>query len=202
MPFSIGAVMVNLFQLMGNIIVSVYVTNIYVVFPIIFVIFLFTRIQKYYMKAQREIIRLESISKSPIISFFTESISGLSVIRAYQQEMKFFNQHINNVNENKKNQITKMAMNIFFTLFLSLFSILINATTILFCLLSSNTTPSDIGLLITYALTFDMIINRLILGSSELEGKMVNFERCLTYTQIEPENGYKNLLAIRENLKQ
>lgn len=61
-------------------------------------------------------------------------------------------------------------------------SIIINAITIVFCLLSPKTTPSDIGLLLTYALTFDVVINRLIMGFSELEGRMVNFERCLAYT--------------------
>lgn len=35
------------------------------------------------MAANRELYRLESISKSPILSFFSETVNGLSLIRAY-----------------------------------------------------------------------------------------------------------------------
>ena len=41
------------------------------------------------MKANREVTRLESITKSPIVSFFTECLSGLPVIRAYNHEKRF-----------------------------------------------------------------------------------------------------------------
>ena len=41
------------------------------------------------MNAQREIIRLETVSRSPIISFFAESLSGLSSIRAFNQQTRF-----------------------------------------------------------------------------------------------------------------
>lgn len=36
-----------------------------------------------YMKASRELHRLELISKSPILSYFTETLSGLPIIRAF-----------------------------------------------------------------------------------------------------------------------
>jgi len=35
------------------------------------------------MKASRELHRLELISKSPILSYFTETLSGLPIIRAF-----------------------------------------------------------------------------------------------------------------------
>jgi len=38
------------------------------------------------MNASREIYRLESISKSPILSYFSETILGLSTVRAFGQE--------------------------------------------------------------------------------------------------------------------
>jgi ATP-binding cassette subfamily C (CFTR/MRP) protein 1 len=44
------------------------------------------RIKEYYMKTQREVVRLESISTSPIVSGFMSVINGLSTIRAYNLE--------------------------------------------------------------------------------------------------------------------
>jgi len=35
------------------------------------------------MAASRELFRMEAISKSPILSFFSESIMGITVIRAF-----------------------------------------------------------------------------------------------------------------------
>ena len=45
-----------------------------------------------YLKAYREVIRLESISKSPICTFYKESCSGLTSVRIYNKEEKFINQ--------------------------------------------------------------------------------------------------------------
>ena len=41
------------------------------------------------MCASRELYRLELISKSPILSYFTETLQGLTVIRAFQKEKDF-----------------------------------------------------------------------------------------------------------------
>jgi hypothetical protein len=54
-------------------------------------------IQRFYMKAQRDLYRLgtecgvalESISKSPILSFFSETTQGITVIRAFNKEQVF-----------------------------------------------------------------------------------------------------------------
>lgn len=37
----------------------------------------------------RELQRIESITSSPVISHFSETIAGLSTIRAYNQESRF-----------------------------------------------------------------------------------------------------------------
>lgn len=54
-----------------------------------------------YFRVSREIKRLESIQKSPVFILFSETIHGLSVIRAFQQEERFMNicfQRIDNMN--------------------------------------------------------------------------------------------------------
>ena len=40
-------------------------------------------------KIKREVIRLEGISRSPIISLFSETLSGLTTIRGYHDENRF-----------------------------------------------------------------------------------------------------------------
>ena len=43
-----------------------------------------------YINVSREIKRLESISKSPVFVLFSESLAGISVLRAFGHESRFF----------------------------------------------------------------------------------------------------------------
>ena len=63
----------------------------YIAKPIFLYVLICIKIQKFYYNALREVTRLESITKSPIISFFQESLNGLTSIRAYNQTERFFN---------------------------------------------------------------------------------------------------------------
>lgn len=74
---------VFLFFLLKNIVVTIYCTTFWIIIPIIgFLIGIFF-LKNYYMKPNRELVRLQGITKSPIISCFTEILNGVSTIRAY-----------------------------------------------------------------------------------------------------------------------
>lgn len=50
---------------------------------------LYLYIQRYYLRASRELKRLDSVSKSPIFAHFQESLGGITTIRGYRQEKRF-----------------------------------------------------------------------------------------------------------------
>lgn len=56
--------------------------------------------QKYYLASSRELARLESIAKSPVIHQFSETISGAMTIRGFRKQSMFYEENINNVNAN------------------------------------------------------------------------------------------------------
>jgi ABC-type multidrug transport system fused ATPase/permease subunit len=72
-------------------------------FLFLFPILLFTIWVTYqYLRTSRELKRLESIKKSPVFILLTESLTGLPVIRAYQQELRFWEecyQRTNHMNQ-------------------------------------------------------------------------------------------------------
>lgn len=43
---------------------------------------------KYYLATSRELKRLDAVSKSPIFSWFSESLNGLSTIRAFGSQQR------------------------------------------------------------------------------------------------------------------
>ncbi|XP_039061869.1 ABC transporter C family member 4-like isoform X2 [Hibiscus syriacus] len=54
----------------------------------------------YFLASSRELTRLDSITKAPVIHHFSESISGVMTIRAFRKEDSFCQENVNRVNSN------------------------------------------------------------------------------------------------------
>lgn len=54
--------------------------------------------QGYYLATSRELTRLDSITKAPVIHHFSESILGVTTIRCFRKEESFAQENINRVN--------------------------------------------------------------------------------------------------------
>jgi ABC-type multidrug transport system fused ATPase/permease subunit len=65
----------------------IYVTPAFLLFvlPLGYVYF---KVQDFYRNSSRELKRLEAVSKSPIFSHFSETLNGLSTIRAFNTQAK------------------------------------------------------------------------------------------------------------------
>jgi len=59
------------------------------------------------MRTQREVIRIEAKTNSPIISGFVSAIHGLTNIRAYQVESEFLEAQMRKIEINKGSRITR-----------------------------------------------------------------------------------------------
>lgn len=54
--------------------------------------------QGYYLATSRELTRLDSITKAPVIHHFSETIQGVMTIRCFKKEERFSQENINRVN--------------------------------------------------------------------------------------------------------
>lgn len=61
----------------------------WILIPLPFIFFLFYKVFAYSINAQRETSRIESVTKSPLISFLAETAAGVSTIRTFKKNDEF-----------------------------------------------------------------------------------------------------------------
>jgi ABC-type multidrug transport system fused ATPase/permease subunit len=184
--YAFSYVLVAFFSLCGNLFICIYASTPYVIIPIVFVAFVCYKLQRYYLKTQRETTRLEKVTTSPIVSGFTSTINGVGTIRAYEMEHEFLAEQIDKVELNKRMRISKEALEAWFSMRLSMFTFFINMTAIGYAILSDSKNASVIGLLLTYAMNLNGDIVDTIFSFANLETVMISVERAMSFIKIEP----------------
>lgn len=116
-------------------------------------------IQRACVAITRQIRRLESISRSPIYSHFSETISGVHIIRAYSQEERFSTESHNRVDGNNICYYYGVKGFRWMAVRLEFMGSLIILFTALFAVLSRVSAAGLVGLSITYAIevSFDVL---------------------------------------------
>uniref|UniRef100_A0A452UFS7 Multidrug resistance-associated protein 1-like n=1 Tax=Ursus maritimus TaxID=29073 RepID=A0A452UFS7_URSMA len=116
-------------------------------------VFLYFTIQRYYVASSRQIRRLAGASRSPIISHFSETLSGVSTIRAFGHEQRFIQQNREVVNENLVCFYNNVISNRWLSVRLEFLGNLMVFFAALLAVLAANSIESAIvGLSISYAL--------------------------------------------------
>ncbi|KAJ6225732.1 hypothetical protein RDWZM_004277 [Blomia tropicalis] len=120
---------------------------------------IYNSVQKFYVATSRQLKRLESVTRSPIYSHFSETLSGVSTIRAFGSTQSIRLEFCGN-------------LIVFSTAALSVLS-----------RESFLQSPGYVGLMITYALNFTQTLNWLVRQTSEMETNVVAVERIGEYCQ-------------------
>lgn len=146
--------------------------------------------QQYYLKTSRELRRLDSVSRSPIYANFQESLNGVSVIRAYDQEDRF--KHLNRSRVDKNMRAYHPAVNANRWLavrleFLGSIIILASSGLAILSLTSGSISPGLIGLSVSYSLQVTQSLNWIVRMTVEVETNIVSVERILEYSKLTPE---------------
>uniref|UniRef100_A0A8C9SYZ2 Multidrug resistance-associated protein 1-like n=1 Tax=Scleropages formosus TaxID=113540 RepID=A0A8C9SYZ2_SCLFO len=145
-------------------------------------------VQRFYLATSRQLRRLDSVSRSPIYSHFGETVTGLSVIRAYGHQERFLRHNEATINENLKSFYPWIVSNRWLAMRLEFLGNLVVFFAALFAVLSRESLESGmVGLSISYALNVTQTLNWLVRMNAELETNIVAVERVNEYTKIENE---------------
>ncbi|MBA0715337.1 hypothetical protein Golax_014240, partial [Gossypium laxum] len=145
--------------------------------------------QKYYMASSRELVRIVSIQKSPVIHLFGESISGAATIRGFGQEKRFMKRNLYLLDCFARPFFCSLAAIEWLCLRMELLSTFVFA----FCMIllvsfpHGSIDPSMAGLAVTYGLNLNARLSRWILSFCKLENKIISIERIYQYSQIPSE---------------
>ncbi|XP_060068351.1 multidrug resistance-associated protein 1-like [Ylistrum balloti] len=178
-----------LFVVIGSLVVISYSTPFFmiIIVPVGFVYFL---VQRFYIPTSRQLKRVESKTRSPIYNHFSETLSGVSVIRAYNVQHKFIAESEMRVDLNQKYSFASFSSNRWLGFRLEFLGNLIIVAASLLSVISrdgSGITGSIVGLSITYALQITENLNWMVRMSSELETKVVSVERVKEYSELQHE---------------
>ncbi|UYV65680.1 ABCC6 [Cordylochernes scorpioides] len=175
---------------------------------------LYFLVQRLYGASARQLKRLDSNSKSPIISYFSETLQGMATVRAFRVQPHFV-QHFQQLVDRNHSCVYPSLManrhvpalslhgywNVAFdipckkgsangrstwlAIRLELCGNFIVFFAALFAVLEKERlTPGQVGLAISYAFTVTATLNWMVRMSSELENDIVAVERILEYHML------------------
>lgn len=160
-------------------------TFIIVVIPLS-IIYVF--IQIVYVTTSRQLRRLDSVTRSPIYTHFSETVSGLPVIRAFEHQQRFLKHNEKAVDTNQKCVFSWISSNRWLAIRLELVGNLIVFFASLLMVFYRGTLSGEIvGFVLSNALNITQTLNWLVRMTSEVETNIVAVERINEYIKVESE---------------
>ncbi|XP_064537337.1 multidrug resistance-associated protein 1 isoform X6 [Drosophila montana] len=190
MPLNIRMCLSTAFQVLATIVVISISTPIFlaVIVPIAFIYYF---AQRFYVATSRQLMRLESVSRSPIYSHFGETVTGASTIRAYTVQDRFIDESDNKVDKNQVCKYPSLIANRWLAVRLEMVGNLIILFASLFAVLGGQTNPGLVGLSVSYALQVTQTLNWLVRMSSDIETNIVSVERIKEYGETKQEAAWE-----------
>ncbi|XP_066475389.1 multidrug resistance-associated protein 1-like [Tiliqua scincoides] len=174
-------------DVIGTILIVVFASPLFilVVIPLGYLYFI---IQRYYISSSRQIRRLNGASHTPIISHFSETLLGVSTVRAFGHQERFINQNKDVINENLVCFYNNVISNRWLAVRLEFLGNLMVFCAALLAVFAGNKVDSaTVGLSISYALNITQSLNFWVRKACEIETNSVSIERICEYTKIDKE---------------
>ena len=143
------------------------------------------------MATARQVKRLESITRSPIYSQFSETITGATTIRAFSVKNTFIEENQKKIDDNQACYYPSYTSSRWLSVRLETTGNLIILFAALFAvLMREKMDPGLVGLGLSYALNITMAMHMLVRMTSEIETNMVSAERIIEYQETPQEAPY------------
>lgn len=141
----------------------------------------YVRIQVYYKKTALQVRRLDQQARGPLYSFFSESLSGLSSIRAFGRADDFAEQMDARIDRSSSPIYAQRMAERWLSLRLEFIGILIIAAAGVAAVFAQDVYPGLVGLSLAYSLRATGLLTFLVRSVTEAETQMTASEQVLLY---------------------
>ncbi|KAG0233737.1 P-loop containing nucleoside triphosphate hydrolase protein [Mortierella sp. GBAus27b] len=180
------------FMLLGSI-VTVCVVNPWIIISVPFILGGFVGLRALYITSSRQVKRIDSQSRSPIYSHLSETLDGLSSVRAFGVENQFMTEHIKTQEDNGRAFFTYLGMARWLGYRLDIVSALFLGITAIACVAVRDTQQaSRAGLAMSSIIGLSGELQWAIRMSVEAAILMVSVERMMEYAQVKPEESERH----------
>ncbi|KAI3644541.1 hypothetical protein MP228_010705 [Amoeboaphelidium protococcarum] len=190
LPRSWNSFFRTMFSVLTTLVVISASTPLFLVMAVPMAIIYYT-VQQYYLRSSRELKRLDSVTKSPIYAHFSETLGGVSTIRAYGSNLRFLQENERRLDLNQRAYYPSVSSNRWLAMRLEFVGSLVIFGSALFAVISvvhfKNIDAGLAGLSISYALTITQSLNWTVRQSCEIETNIVSVERIVEYTKLKSE---------------
>ncbi|KAH9303626.1 hypothetical protein KI387_008030, partial [Taxus chinensis] len=201
LPFISNILLANFFSLIGIIVVLCLVqwAFLLLLFPLGYI---YSKLQQYYRATSRELRRLDSVSRSPIYTSFTEALDGAPTIRAFSRQPFFASTNHKHVTLNQQASYSELAASLWLSIRLQLLAAFVISFISIMAVLGrykrlpfNSGTAGLVGLALSYAIPIISLLNGLLTSFTETEKEMISVERVEQYMEVVPEEMEGNLCA-------
>jgi len=147
-------------------------------------------VNEFYIKSNLELTRLDQINRSPIVNFFSETMRGVSVVRASDHQPQFREQSNKYLNKTVETNFALAGTSQWFTLTMSFFTTGVLILTCLYFVISRDVEAALASLVLSYTVTLQESIFWVMRSFTFLESRMVSVERTDAYTKVESEGPF------------
>uniref|UniRef100_A0A3B3RAC6 ATP-binding cassette, sub-family C (CFTR/MRP), member 8 n=1 Tax=Paramormyrops kingsleyae TaxID=1676925 RepID=A0A3B3RAC6_9TELE len=154
-------------------------------------------IQKYFRVASRDLQQLDDTTQLPLLSHFSETVEGLTTIRAFGYEARFRQRLLEYVDANNIASLFLTAANRWLEVrmeYIGACVVLIAAVASITNSLYSQLTTGLVGLGLTYALMVSNYLNWMVRNLADMEVQLGSVTRISGLLKTEPEN-YEGLMC-------
>ncbi|XP_077453513.1 ATP-binding cassette sub-family C member 8 [Stigmatopora argus] len=154
-------------------------------------------IQKYFRVASRDLQQLEDSTQLPLLSHFSETLEGLTTIRALRYEPRFRQRLLQFTDANNIASLFLTAANRWLEVrmeYIGTCVVLVAAVASISNSLYDRLSPGLVGLGLTYALMVSNYLNWMVRNLADMEVQLASVKRINGLLKTEPEN-YEGLLS-------
>ncbi|PWN24109.1 hypothetical protein BCV69DRAFT_275444 [Microstroma glucosiphilum] len=163
------------------------------------VVILYVWVGMYYRPAARELRRLNNVLRSKIYEHFSESLTGISTVRAYGALASFQEDNARRIDSENRAYWLSIACQRWMNLRLDFMgAVLCLAVAFLVVGLRGTISSSSGGVVLSYMVTVQSVFGQMIRQSAEIENNMNSIERLLHYTRELPQEAGHDLEGDKE----